>query len=410
MLRGLRLIALFNHADLSGSIPDVFSSLANLTYLDLSHNALSGPLPLSLSAASSLSHLGVASNRVSGSIPWNITQAFPLLTHLDLSGTFVSDQIPNLTSLQSLRYCNMTASYLCLSKSLPDTAICAAGASACPDFSNGPGPYSDPEHPQTQLSPTLVTALIVIGSMIGIAMAFLLILKLVQSYRHQYGGRHPRRGLLAAFLSSTPRSQPDNDGSEFKHVSIVLEPSKRPATRPMPPPIPDAFVAGDATLVGEEPPLGLRGWQAGSNGESNAGSVSLQSSSNRTQYATGRIGNRRDVASIHGIKRNASGTTDRRHSVGVGAKQQGPRSLHTPSLWQHRERWLRRSKTVHRATPLHRPILSCFIAFQAEPVLAHWDRRLLASRWRNLCRRAVAQPHCMLAWQTISSTISSTSL
>ncbi|TPX52332.1 hypothetical protein CcCBS67573_g09895 [Chytriomyces confervae] len=63
---------------LTGSIPDVFGALKNLTYLLLRGNKLTGPLPSSFSLLSGLRFLDLSHNQLSGEFP-----ALPNLNDLD---------------------------------------------------------------------------------------------------------------------------------------------------------------------------------------------------------------------------------------------------------------------------------------------------------------------------------------
>ena len=58
-----------NHNSLSGTVPQSISSLASLTYLDLSSNQLTGTLPAAVTVLSSLGTLKLCSTLLSGTAP-----------------------------------------------------------------------------------------------------------------------------------------------------------------------------------------------------------------------------------------------------------------------------------------------------------------------------------------------------
>ncbi|KAJ3696200.1 hypothetical protein LUZ60_001577 [Juncus effusus] len=91
---------------LTGQISPVLSNLANLSYLNLSHNSFFGQLPHELlSLSTSLTTLDISFNSLSGPIP---SSRSPLIQVLNLSGNFFNGSIPVIssTSLVSLNVSN----------------------------------------------------------------------------------------------------------------------------------------------------------------------------------------------------------------------------------------------------------------------------------------------------------------
>ncbi|KAJ3282233.1 hypothetical protein HDU76_008749, partial [Blyttiomyces sp. JEL0837] len=95
---------------LSNSIPDVFASLQNLVFANMSLNAFTGQIPPSLgSATSTLKTLDLSQNALSGTFPTSFTNLYQLET-LYLDDNFVTGSIPNdigrMISLTGLRLQN----------------------------------------------------------------------------------------------------------------------------------------------------------------------------------------------------------------------------------------------------------------------------------------------------------------
>lgn len=77
--------------NLSGSFPDIFSTLINLKKLFIRNNNLSGSLPTTITNCIELTHLDISNENITGSIPANIGNLINLyilrLWFLDLEGT-----------------------------------------------------------------------------------------------------------------------------------------------------------------------------------------------------------------------------------------------------------------------------------------------------------------------------------
>ncbi|KAJ1332906.1 hypothetical protein BSLG_008533 [Batrachochytrium salamandrivorans] len=147
-LTSLRLIVLTNHKLLSGSIPDL-SQLVQLQHLDLHGNGHVGLLPATLSSATTLRHLDLSSTMISGDIPWNFPVTFPTLAYLNISDTYVSDVVPDLSHMRGLTTCVLGGIYMCTPKTLPVGTICTAGLKMClDDNSHGAAAGDAPAAPQ----------------------------------------------------------------------------------------------------------------------------------------------------------------------------------------------------------------------------------------------------------------------
>ncbi|KAJ3312568.1 Nuclear import receptor [Boothiomyces sp. JEL0838] len=88
----------------NGLFGDFHPQLTNLVYLDAGFNNFTGPINSDISNMPNLKYLGLQYNQVAGSLPDSISK-LPLHS-LDLAGTNVSGQVPNLSGL-SLDYCNL---------------------------------------------------------------------------------------------------------------------------------------------------------------------------------------------------------------------------------------------------------------------------------------------------------------
>ncbi|KAL4298625.1 hypothetical protein S245_058012 [Arachis hypogaea] len=90
---------------LGSQIPDSFSNLTQLTFLDLSENGFNGSIPSLLSNLQHLTYLDLSANAFTGSFPSFLSNLHHLV-YLDLSENKFTGQIPNvfdrLTNLQSL--------------------------------------------------------------------------------------------------------------------------------------------------------------------------------------------------------------------------------------------------------------------------------------------------------------------
>ncbi|TKY65642.1 LRR receptor serine/threonine-protein kinase [Spatholobus suberectus] len=86
-----RLVKLsLRNCSLQGAVPD-FSSIPNLTYLDLSWNQFSGPIP-SNKLADNMTTIDLSSNHLNGSIPRSFS--YPYLQNLSLANNLLSGSIP----------------------------------------------------------------------------------------------------------------------------------------------------------------------------------------------------------------------------------------------------------------------------------------------------------------------------
>ncbi|XP_016167630.1 receptor-like protein 12 [Arachis ipaensis] len=105
----LSFLDLSSCQSLGSQIPDSFSNLTQLTFLDLSDNGFNGSIPSLLSNLQHLTYLDLSFNAFTGSFPSFLSNLHHLV-YLDLSLNTLSGQIPNvfdrLTNLQSLGLSN----------------------------------------------------------------------------------------------------------------------------------------------------------------------------------------------------------------------------------------------------------------------------------------------------------------
>ncbi|XP_059629269.1 receptor-like protein EIX1 [Cornus florida] len=86
--------------NLSGSIPDEFSSLHALQYLNLSHNQITGKIPKNIGGMAMLESFDLSRNHLSGEIPQSMCN-LTFLSYLNLSYNNFFGRIPSSTQLQS---------------------------------------------------------------------------------------------------------------------------------------------------------------------------------------------------------------------------------------------------------------------------------------------------------------------
>ncbi|XP_068314937.1 LRR receptor-like serine/threonine-protein kinase ERECTA [Pyrus communis] len=91
----------------SGSIPDSLSNLTRLSRLGLSANSFSGAIPGSIGSLSNLQELFLDNNRLDGAIPPSLN-GLAQLKRLELQGNRLGGEFPELVSLQSLYYLDVS--------------------------------------------------------------------------------------------------------------------------------------------------------------------------------------------------------------------------------------------------------------------------------------------------------------
>ncbi|KAH6571537.1 hypothetical protein BASA83_001171 [Batrachochytrium salamandrivorans] len=189
----LRLLVLTNHRNLTGSIPDM-SNLVELQHLDLHGNSHVGALPASLANANTLRHLDLSSTMLSGDIPWDIEASFPTLSYINLSNTFVSDSIPDLSNMRGLKTCNLAGLHMCVPTTYRPGVICSNNVQPCREHDprldvswaevDGSNQYSD----NSSFSSILVAGLVVVCLTIVAIAGFL-----VYRFVCRRGRRNPPR-------------------------------------------------------------------------------------------------------------------------------------------------------------------------------------------------------------------------
>ncbi|KAJ3692067.1 hypothetical protein LUZ60_012417 [Juncus effusus] len=96
---------------LSGQIPQEFSMLARLSYLDLGGNQISGSIPPSISMLGVLTVLNLSRNQLTGSIPDSLG-SLQVLTTIDLSENHLSGIIPPSFNNSKLNFLNLSVNQL----------------------------------------------------------------------------------------------------------------------------------------------------------------------------------------------------------------------------------------------------------------------------------------------------------
>ncbi|CAN6994519.1 unnamed protein product [Brassica oleracea var. botrytis] len=91
----------------SGPLPDSLSNLTRLTSLFLSGNSFSGPIPGSLGSIPLLEELLLDNNNLNGSVPTSFNR-LSRLKRLELQQNNISGELPDLTSLKSLNYLDVS--------------------------------------------------------------------------------------------------------------------------------------------------------------------------------------------------------------------------------------------------------------------------------------------------------------
>jgi hypothetical protein len=95
--------------NLTGTIPDSFGDLTNLTFIDLALNSINGSLPSTLSQITKLEELYLYSNYFTGPLPSSLGE-LSLLAIFDASGNFFTSSIPetiyDLTNLVEINLSN----------------------------------------------------------------------------------------------------------------------------------------------------------------------------------------------------------------------------------------------------------------------------------------------------------------
>ncbi|KAJ1334794.1 hypothetical protein BSLG_007949 [Batrachochytrium salamandrivorans] len=143
-------------------------NLVELQHLDLHGNSHVGALPASLANANTLRHLDLSSTMLSGDIPWDIEASFPTLSYINLSNTFVSDSIPDLSNMRGLKTCNLAGLHMCVPTTYRPGVICSNNVQPCREHDprldvswaevDGSNQYSD----NSSFSSILVAGLVVV--------------------------------------------------------------------------------------------------------------------------------------------------------------------------------------------------------------------------------------------------------
>ncbi|KAM0064724.1 putative protein kinase RLK-Pelle-LRR-V family [Helianthus debilis subsp. tardiflorus] len=249
-----------NNNHLRGVIPDSFQQLTALTNLDLSANNLSGPLPLSMANLSSISTLHLNDNYLTGVL--DVLQDLPLID-LDIENNLFSGPIPpKLLSIPNFR-----------SKGNPfNTTVISSPPALSPfplTFESQPpsvdafGPSSSelPYPYKSRLSKTVVWVAIV-GFLILVLLALGFYI-FVSRWRKEKStvkvGDHTKNSMLT--VSSSYRSHrkenetPSNDDERNDSLprSKAGEEKTEKISKNPPPPFPPQLLTGERTVVNPEP-------------------------------------------------------------------------------------------------------------------------------------------------------------
>jgi len=113
-LTSLTYFSLWEHDNLTGSIPDNIDNLSNLNYLSIQGTNMSGSIPTSVGNFTNLTqHFRLHNNNFSGSIPAEIGNLIGLQGDIRLEGNNFTGEIPSeLGNLINLGYLNLTSNQL----------------------------------------------------------------------------------------------------------------------------------------------------------------------------------------------------------------------------------------------------------------------------------------------------------
>lgn len=89
--------------NLTGTLPDVFADLKDLTFLHLKENNLTGALPASLGDLVNLTFLGLNDNDFSGTLPAGLSN-LTKLTELYIQKNGFNGEVPDLSGITDLKY------------------------------------------------------------------------------------------------------------------------------------------------------------------------------------------------------------------------------------------------------------------------------------------------------------------
>lgn len=93
------------------SLPEDFTGLTSLTFMDLARNELTGAVPPSLGGVSPLQDLYLNSNRLEGQIPGEFA-SLTRLVRLDLSANGFEGAVPDFQRLKNLRFLSVSDNHL----------------------------------------------------------------------------------------------------------------------------------------------------------------------------------------------------------------------------------------------------------------------------------------------------------
>jgi LRR receptor-like serine/threonine-protein kinase ERECTA len=99
--------------DLSGPLPNVFSSLPSLEVLNLAGNSFHGPIPNSLTSLVNLKELKLFCNQLTGGIPVGFSGQHRYLRVVNLSQNFLSQGISAFNDVKALETLALNNNQLC---------------------------------------------------------------------------------------------------------------------------------------------------------------------------------------------------------------------------------------------------------------------------------------------------------
>ncbi|KAI3676762.1 hypothetical protein L1987_86375 [Smallanthus sonchifolius] len=240
-----------NNNQLSGVIPDSFQQLTVLTNLDLSANNLSGPLPLSMANLSSISTLHLQDNYLTGVL--DVLQDLPLID-LDIENNLFSGPIPpKLLSIPNFRSKGNSFNTTVISSPRALSPLQSSTFGSQPP-ETGPGP----SHPSKSELIKKVMSVAIVGFLILVLLALGFCI-FVSRWRKEKStikvGDHTKKSMLnvsSTYLSHHKQNETplnDNGRNDSLPRSKIEEEKMETISKNPPPPLPPQHLTRERIVV-----------------------------------------------------------------------------------------------------------------------------------------------------------------